>query len=222
MNGIFDPVNQGFIIAALMGFLVLLVASVTVAAPDLLGQEQGYQLPILRLPLLGFLLRLIGIGQVPVLFLLGIYPFIIGIVGWTGNLFCLIFLNFYPSSGTLWWLVRLSGIFVAWVFILIVAKLRKLLTTQTVNLIPERLIGTSGEILAVLGNGVIQVCVYDEIGKFSLHIFCVPWENATELDFAVGNKVYIVDMLGHRHYSIVKLDSADQLKVISLQLPFHN
>ena len=222
MNGIFDPVNQGFIIAALMGFLVLLVASITVAAPDLLGEEQGYQLPILRLPVLGLLMRLIGIGEVPILFLLGIYPFIIGIVGWTGNLFCLVFLGFYPSSGSLWWLIRLSGVFVAWVFTLVVRKLRKLLRTQTVDLIPERLIGTSGEILAVLGNGVLQVSVYDEIGKFSLHIFCVPWENATELDFAVGNKVYIVDMLGPRHCSIVKLDSADQLKVMSLQLPFHN
>jgi hypothetical protein len=73
MNSIFDPVNQGFIIAALMGFLVLLVASITVAAPDLLGEEQGYQLPILRLPVLGFLMRFIGIGEVPLLFLLGIY-----------------------------------------------------------------------------------------------------------------------------------------------------
>jgi hypothetical protein len=219
MNGIFDPVNHGFIIAALMGFLVLLVASISVAAPDLLGEEHGRKLPMLRVPVVGWLMKFIGVGEVPILFLLGIYPFIIGIVGWAGNLFCLVFFGFYPSSGVLWWLVRLSGIFVAWVFALVAGKLRRLLRTHTVELIPERLIGTSGEVLAVLGNGVLQVSVYDEIGKFSLHLFCVPWEDATETDFEVGSQVYIVDLLGPRHYSVVKLDSADQWKAMSLHLP---
>jgi hypothetical protein len=202
-----------------MGFLLLLVAIISVAAPDLLGKEQGRQLPLLRVPVVGWLMKLIGVGEVPLLFLLGIYPFTIGIVGWAGNLFCRVFFGFYPSSGVWWWIVRLSGVFVAWVFAFAAGKLRRLLRTHTVELIPERLIGTSGEVLAVLGNGGLQVSVYDEIGKFSLHVFCVPWQEATETDFEVGSQVYIVDLLGSRHYAVVKLDSADRLKAMLLHLP---
>jgi hypothetical protein len=160
-------------------------------------------------------MKLIGIGELPILFLLGIYLFIIGIVGWAGNLFCLVVLGFYPSSGVLWWIIRLTGIFITWVFTLIVRKLRKLLKTHTVALIPERLIGTSGEITGVWQNGIFQVVVYDEIGRFSLHILCVLWENATETDLKVGEKVYIIDLLSSRYYAVVKFGSSDQLKAIS-------
>ena len=215
MKDVFDPINHGFIIAALIGFLVLLVTSISLAAPDVLQQEQGNQLSVVRLPVIGVVMRLIGIGEVPVLFLLGIYLFIIGIVGWSGNLFCLFVLGFYPSEGLFWWVIRLMGILIAWVFTLVVRKLRKLLKTKTVDLIPERLIGVRGEIVKVGQDGIFEISVYDEIGRFSLQVGCVLWENALETDLKVGDKVYIVDLLSSRYYAVVKFDGPDQLKAMS-------
>lgn len=221
MNYIFAQINHGFIIAILMGFLILLIAVISMAAPDLLGEQLGKKMTILQLPLIGFILSLMGVGDVPILFLLGIYPLIIGIIGLTGNLIYLLLFNGQSLTPIWWWSIRLIGLIFTIIFVKITGKLRKLLLkTHTVQLLPERLIGTSGEILSILTNGLIEISIYDEVGRFSIHVLGSPWERATDLNFEIGNKVYLVDLISPRHYSIVKFDSEDQLKVLSLKKPF--
>ncbi|WP_144439447.1 hypothetical protein [Geminocystis sp. NIES-3709] len=199
--------------AIIMGFLLLVVSTLTAVAPDLLGEQINKKLSILNIPIIGFILSIFGIGKVPLVFLLGIYPFMIGIVGLTGNLICLLWLNINPSLPIPYLSIRLIGLFFTIIFIDIVGNLRKILRTHTVKLIPERIIGIEGEVSCILANGILEVSVYDEIGRFSLHVFCLPYSQAIDIDFQVGNKVYLVDFLEPNYYSIVKLNSIDHLKL---------
>ncbi|MBL1208371.1 hypothetical protein [Geminocystis sp. GBBB08] len=213
MNIIFDSVNYGFILAIIMGFLLLLIAIITAIAPDLLGEEINRKLSILNIPIIGVIFSLFGIGKLPLIFLLGIYPFIIGIIGLTGNLICLLWLNINPSLPIPYLTVRFIGLFSTIIFIDIVGNLRQILRTHTVQLIPERLIGIEGEVSRILANDILEVSVYDEIGRFSLHVFCLPHSPAIDIDFHIGNKVYLVDFLEPNYYSVVKLNSIDHLKL---------
>lgn len=196
-----------------MGFLLLLIATITAVAPDLLGEEINRKLSILNTPVIGVIFSLFGIGKVPLFFLLGIYPFIIGIIGLTGNLICLLWFNINPSLPLPYLTIRLIGLFFTIIFVDIVGNVRQILRTHTVKLIPERLIGIEGEVSRILANGILEVSVYDEIGRFSLHIFCLPDSQAIDIDFQVGNKVYLVDFLEPNYYSVVKLNSIDYLKL---------
>ncbi|BAQ59996.1 hypothetical protein GM3708_402 [Geminocystis sp. NIES-3708] len=196
-----------------MGFLLLLIATITALAPDLLGEEINRKLSILNIPLIGVIFSIFGIGKLPLFFLLGIYPFIIGIIGLTGNLVCLLWLNINPSLPIPYFIIRFIGIFSTIIFIDIVGNLRHILRTHTVQLIPERLIGIEGEVSRILANGVLEVSVYDEIGRFSLHVFCLPYSQAIDIDFQIGNKVYLVDFLEPNYYSVVKLNGIDYLKL---------
>lgn len=217
----FDPSNQGLVVMVMVGFMLLILAVLTAAAPDLIEDERGKKLPILRVPLVGIFLALLGVGEMPILFLLGIYPFMIGIVGWAGNLIWHSYYGTYPSTGQGWWIVRIAGLVMARIMILIAGRIRGLLRTYTVaeDLIPERFIGVTGQVLAVLGNGIIEVAVDDNLGKCQVQIYCFPWEKAIDKVFDVGEQVYIVDLIAPRRYSIVKLDSEDQLRVINNYLP---
>ena len=98
MSSPFDPINRGFIIIAIVGLMLLLMSVFTAAAPDLIEDEQQKRLPILRIPIIGFLLALLGVGEVPILFLLGIYPFMIGTIGWGGNLIWHWYYDVYPTT----------------------------------------------------------------------------------------------------------------------------
>ncbi|MCU0536547.1 MAG: hypothetical protein MUD14_21880 [Hydrococcus sp. Prado102] len=218
MSSPFDPINRGLIIIALVGLTILILAVFTAAAPDLIEDEPQKRLPILRIPLIGSVLALFGVGEVPILFLLGIYPFAIGTMGWGGNLLWYWYYGTYPTTSPGWWLVRLAGIVVARIFIFIAGRFRRLLRTHTAagEMIPERFIGMKGDVLAVLGNGTSEVAIYDNIGKCQVQIYCVPWENATDKAFKVGDRVYIVDFIAPRRYAIVKFDSEDLLRAIAL------
>ncbi|MDJ0510247.1 MAG: hypothetical protein QNJ64_13475 [Crocosphaera sp.] len=98
MNYLFAPVNQGLIIMAIVGLLLMLLAIVTGLAPDLMQGESGTVPPLLRIPILGFFLSFLGVGSVPLLFLLGVYPFMIGVVGWSGNLWWYWHQGVYPNT----------------------------------------------------------------------------------------------------------------------------
>ncbi|WP_041933167.1 hypothetical protein [Gloeothece verrucosa] len=217
MTSPFDPINRGFIIIAIVGLMLLMVAVLTGAAPDLIEDEGEKRLFILRIPLIGPLLALLGVGEVPILFLLGIYPFMIGTVGWSGNLLWHWYYNVYPTTSPGWWVVRLIGVVLARGFTFIAGRLRRLLKTHTVaeKMIPERFIGITGKVLAVLGNGMLEVGVHDDLGKCLVQIYCLPWENATDKSFAVGDQVYIVDLIAPRRYSVVKFDSEDQMRTMA-------
>ncbi|ACK66470.1 hypothetical protein PCC8801_2460 [Rippkaea orientalis PCC 8801] len=214
---IFEPVNQGFIIMAIVGFLLIVLAALTVAAPDLIKADSAQRPPLLRIPLVGLLLALIGVGSVPLLFLLGIYPFMIGMVGWSGNLWWYWQNGVYPTLPPESWIIKAAGVILARLFIAVVGHFKPLLKTHTIaeQLIPERLIGSRGTILSVLGKGLIEVNVYDNFGRFYVQIYGFAWENATDLDFKVGDNVYIVDLIAPRRYTFVKADSNDELEVIT-------
>lgn len=213
----FDPISRGFIIIALVGLMLLILAVFTAAAPDLIEDGRGKRLPILRIPILGLFLALLGVGEMPILFLLGIYPFMIGMVGWGGNLLWLMYYGEYPTTSPGWWLVRGAGVVMARIIVFIAGRIRRLLRTYTVaeELIPERFIGITGEVLSVLGNGMTEVLVEDALGKCQAQLYCLPWEKATDTLFKVGDKVYILDLIAPRRYSMVKVDSEDQLRAIA-------
>ncbi|MFM7384351.1 MAG: hypothetical protein ACKO1W_15060 [Microcystaceae cyanobacterium] len=210
------PPNRGFIIMTLVGFLLILLAVVTGAAPDLIKSEESKVPPLLRIPLIGWLLALLGVGEVPILFLLGIYPFMVGLTGWSANLLWLSQTGFYPTLPPATWLIRSIGFLLARFLVGIMGHFQPLLKTQTVaeKLIPERFIGTKGQVLGVLGGGLLEVNVYDDWGKCSVQIYGLPWEKASDQTFAVGDRVYIVDLVAPRRYALVKADSNDELKAL--------
>jgi hypothetical protein len=214
----FDPINQGLIIIALVGLMLILVSVITRMAPDLIGEPENNQPFLLRLPVIGWFLSLLGVGEVPLLFLLGIYPFFIGTVGWGGNLLWYWYFATYPTTDSQLLLIRLSGAFLARCVIIVAGKLKKILRTYTVadKMIPERFIGTKGTVFAVLSNGILEVNIYDEVGKCIVQLYCLPWESAFDQSFAVGDQVYIVDLTAPRRYSVVKLDSDDQLRALQI------
>jgi hypothetical protein len=221
MNSPFDPINRGFIIIALVGLTILILAVFTAAAPDWLEDERQNRLLVFSIPLVSPLLNFFGVGEVPILFWLGIYPFAIGTIGWGVNLLWYWYFGAYPTSSLGWWLVRLSGLIVARILIFIAGRFRRLLRTHTVaqEMIPERFIGMKGDILAILGNGTSEVAVYDSVGKCLVQIYCILWENATDRILKVGDRVYIVDLIAPRRYSIVKCDSEDFLRAIAILPP---
>lgn len=211
---LFDSINHGLIIMVIVGFMLLVMAVFTALAPNV--KQQDKPLALLRLPLIGWILSFFGIGEVSLLFLLGIYPFIIGSIGWGGNLLWYWYFGSYPTSKVEWWLIRLVGFVIARIFICIAGKLKIILRTYTVAkaMIPERFIGTTGNVIAILGNGILEVNIYDELVKCQVQLYCLPWENASETHFIVGDKVYVVDLIAPRRYSVVKFDSEDQLRVL--------
>ncbi len=221
MSFLFDPRNRGFIIMAIVGLMLLFLAVITATAPGLIGDEKGRKQPTIRISLVGFFLSIFGVGEVPILFLLGIYPFMIGTVGWGTNLLWYRYFGTYPTTPLGWWIVHLSGFFVARIFIWVAGKLRWLLRTHTVAdaLIPERFIGKKGNVLAILNNEMLEVSVDDEVAKCQVQIYCFPWENAVDKTFHVGDQVYIVDLIAPRRYSVVKFDSEDELRAIATYQP---
>lgn len=200
----------------LVGFLLILLAVMTGAAPDLIKREEAKDPPLLRIPLMGWLLALLGVGEVPILFLLGIYPFMVGLTGWSANLLWFRQTSSYPTLPPAPWLIRGSGLMLARFLVGITRRFRPLLKTQTVaeKLIPERFIGTKGQVLGVLGGGLLEVNVYDDWGKCSVQIYGLPWEKASDQAFAVGDRVYVVDLVAPRRYALVKADSNDELKAL--------
>lgn len=201
---------------ALVGFLLILLAVVTGAAPDLIKGEESNAPPLVRIPVFGWLLALLGVGQVPILLLLGIYPFMVGLMGWSANLFWVNQTGSYPTLPPAPWIIRGSGLVLARFLVGIVGHFKPLLKTQTVaeKLIPERFIGTKGNVLSVLGNGLLEVNVYDDWGKCSVQIYGFSWEKATDQTFQVGDRVYIVDLIAPRRYAFVKADSNDELNAL--------
>lgn len=202
---------------ALVGLMLLMLAVLTAAAPDLIGDEKEQRLPILRIPLVGSVLSIFGVGEVPILFLLGIYPFMSGTVGWGVNLLWYWYFGAYPQTRIGWSVVHLSGFFLARGFIWVAGQLRGILRTHTVAeaLIPERFIGATGKVLAILANEMLEVSVHDEYGKCLVQIYCVPWASASEQTFRIGDQVYIVDLIAPRRYSVVKFESEDELRAIA-------
>lgn len=217
MASIFDPINQGFIIMALVGFLLIILAVFTGAAPDLIKAESAKRPPLLRIPFFGLLLALIGVGSMPILFLLGIYPFMVGIVGWSGNLWWYWHNGSYPTFPPESWIIKGAGFILARILVGIFGHFRPLLKTHTIaeQLIPERFIGSKGKILSVLGEGLMEVNVYDSVGKYYVQIYGLPWEKASDRQFQVGDQVYIISLVAPRRYAIVKADSYDELKAMS-------
>lgn len=209
MISLFDPVNRGLIIIALVGFMLLILSILTAAAPDLIADRENDRLPILRIPLVGLLLSLIGVGEVPIVFLLGIYPFMIGTLGWGVNLLWYWRFQTYPSFSSDWLIVYLPGILTARIFIFIAGKIRRVLKTYTVakQMIPERFIGKTGKVIAALGNDLIEVNVYDELSKCQVQLKCLSCEKIAEQNFKIGDQVYIVDLIAPRRYSIIKFDN---------------
>jgi hypothetical protein len=210
------PPNRGFIIMTLVGLLLILLAVVTGVAPDLIKSEEAKAPPLLRIPVVGWLLALLGVGEVPILFLLGIYPFMVGLTGWSTNLLWFGQTGSYPTLPPAPWLIRGIGFVLARLLVGITGHFRPLLKTQTVaeKLIPERFIGTKGQVLGVLGGGLLEVNVYDDWGKCSVQIYGLPWEKASDQTFMVGDRVYVVDLVAPRRYALVKADSNDELKAL--------
>ncbi|MDJ0598569.1 MAG: hypothetical protein QNJ37_06990 [Crocosphaera sp.] len=62
---------------AIVGLLLMILAIVTGLAPELMQGESATLPPLLRIPIVGLCLSWIGVGSVPVLFLLGVYPFMV-------------------------------------------------------------------------------------------------------------------------------------------------
>jgi hypothetical protein len=208
MISLFDPVNQGLIIIAVVGFMLLILSVLTGAAPDLIADRENDRLPLLRIPLIGLLLSLIGVGEVPIVFLLGIYPFMIGTLGLGVNLLWYWHFQTYPLHSD-WLIVYLPGILTARIFIFIAGKIRRVLKTYTVakQMIPERFIGKTGKVIAALGNDLMEVNVYDELGKCQVQLYCLSCEKIAEQNLKIGDQVYIVDLIAPRRYSIIKFDS---------------
>ncbi len=208
--------NQGLIIMAIIGLLLMILAILTGFAPDLMQGESATVPPLLRIPLFGLLLALIGVGSAPILFLLGVYPFMVGMVGWSGNLWWHWQNGVYPTiSESL--MLKSVGLMLARLLISIFAQFKPLLKTQTKaeQLIPERFIGSKGTILCILGDGIMEVNVYDSVGQYSVQIYGLPWENASDRHFTVGDQVYILGLISPRRYAVVKADSYDELRAIS-------
>ena len=212
---LFASPNQGFIIMAIVGLLLMLLAIMTGLAPDLIKRESAPFPPLLRIPIVGFFLGSIGVGSVPILFLLGVYPFMVGIVGWSGNLWWYWYQGVYPSS-TEAFRIKVIGLMLARLLIALFAQIKPLLKTQTLaqHLTPERLIGSKGKVLSVLGDELMEVNVYDTVGKYYVQIYALPWEKAGDRQFQVGEEVYILGLVAPRRYAVVKADSYDELKAI--------
>ncbi|NJP21071.1 MAG: hypothetical protein HC763_21055, partial [Hydrococcus sp. CRU_1_1] len=128
MNSPFDPINRGFIIIALVGLTILILAVFTAAAPDWLEDERQNRLLVFSIPLVSPLLNFFGVGEVPILFWLGIYPFAIGTIGWGVNLFWYWYFGAYPTSSLGWLIVRLSGLIVARILIFICRTIQRVAT----------------------------------------------------------------------------------------------
>ncbi len=213
MTYLFDPANQGFIIMAIVGLFLMMLAIMTGLAPDLIKRESATFPPLLRIPILGLLLGCIGVGSVPILFLLGVYPFMVGIVGWSGNLWWYWSYGVYPNTTEGFWL-KAIGLMLARLLISLFAQIKPLLKTQTKaqHLIPERFIGSKGTILSVLADELMEVNVYDTVGQYYVQIYALPWENASDRQFEVGEQVYILALVAPRRYAVVKADSYDELR----------
>ncbi|MEA5535420.1 hypothetical protein [Crocosphaera sp. XPORK-15E] len=208
------PANQGLIIMAIIGLLLMILAILTGFAPDLMEGEST-TVPLLRIPVFGLLLALVGVGSAPILFLLGIYPFMIGMIGWGGNLWWHWQYGLYPNV-TESFIIKGVGLMLARLLVGIFAHFKPLLKTHTTaeQLIPERFIGCKGKVLSVLGEELMEINVYDTVGQYSVQIYGLPWENASDRHFQVGDQVYILGLVSPRRYAVVKADSYDEMKAI--------
>ncbi|MDJ0510246.1 MAG: hypothetical protein QNJ64_13470 [Crocosphaera sp.] len=101
------------------------------------------------------------------------------------------------------------GLILARLLISLFASIKPILKTQTTaqHLIPERFIGSKGKVLCVLADELMEVNVYDIVGQYYVQIYALPWEQASDRTFEVGEQVYILGLVAPRRYAVVKADS---------------